>query len=114
MNKGGFGNGGYPRRQDRGGDRVKWFNSTGLQANVLWKKSWFEPYGAQLRIVLKKGSSRVEERHHSTSLTGFDEERPRFQAGTTGFFAVEDNTSCDDDLCERMTIYGKRHRYHLC
>jgi hypothetical protein len=46
-------------------------------------------------LSLEKSSSSSEERHHSTSLTGFRQQRPRFHAGTTGFFAVEDNTSCD-------------------
>ena len=40
---------------------------------------------------LEKCSSGVIQSHHSTSLTCFDDVRPRFHARTTGFFAVEDS-----------------------
>ena len=62
----------------------------------MWGRVWGYPKLSRNEvIVLEKSSSGIEERHHSTSLIQFDECRPRFDARTTGFFAVEDNTSCD-------------------
>jgi len=69
----------YPRRGDRGGDT--------LNGSI--------PVASRRGLSLKKGSSGMKERHQSTSLTGGQQERPGFDARTTGFFAVEDNTSCD-------------------
>ena len=82
---------GCPRRGGRCGDRV--------QGSI--------PIASRRELSLKKGSSGIKERHHSTSLIQFDECRPRFDARTTGFFAVEDNTSCDfkdDDFLLHYTL----------
>jgi hypothetical protein len=73
----------YPHRGDRGGDTQKLVQFP------------LPPAAKNESLSLEKSSCEVKERHHSTTLREFDECRPRFHAGTTGFFAVEDNTSCD-------------------
>src|SRR6185437_9740652 len=77
VNKGRRSTGGCPRRGDRGGDTQK--------GSI--------PNASRRAQSLKKGSSRCINRHHSTSLRFFGDERPRFYAGTTGFFAVEERVA---------------------
>ena len=47
--------------------------------------------------------------HQSTTLTGGKQERPRFHAGTTGFFAVEDKVRAKH-LLGKNPLLGKRTR----
>ena len=65
----------------------------------------------QRTATLKTALCRLDPRraHHSTSLIKFDQCRPRFDARTTGFFAVEDKVRAEDFKSENPLLL-KRSR----